>query len=370
MHIVNFQPDMLDAAAELLSARHARERQQRSELPAQFERPEQARLAIQALLDKQPALAFAAIRDGRVIGYLIGNLNFTEIRERHLWVEYAGSAIAPGVDAEVYRDLYARVAKLAVAQGYFRHYVLLPSGDEPAVNAWFCLGFGHEQVHALMTLPSVATETLTANSRSTADVDHATDTTTIISHSTSAADHATTSFGEACNLANVTLRLADKSDEPAVRTLAPTIMQHQVGTPVFGIALPGDAPRLQDGYAGLLDEDDVSFWIATRDGEPLGYQVFWGDAPSASNMLTPEACVSLGVGGTLPAARGLGLGTALVQKGFQHAQAQGYTTCSTDWRMTNLLSSRFWPKLGFHPVAYRLFRHIDPRISWADGRNV
>jgi hypothetical protein len=30
----------------------------------------------------------------------------------------------------------------------------------------------------------------------------------------------------------------------------------------------------------------------------------------------------------------------------------------TDWRVTNLLSSRFWPKRGFRPVFLRLYRSI------------
>ncbi|PWK11561.1 GNAT family N-acetyltransferase [Tumebacillus permanentifrigoris] len=330
MKLVTFQHEMLDAAAQLLSARHVRARIQHPALPEQFEQPEQARKALQALLEKPTPLAFAAIHEEQVVGYIIGTLAFSEIRERHLWVDYAGSALAAGVGVELYRDLYAQLAEVAVAKGYFKHYALLPSSDEDSLHAWFRLGFGHEQVHALLTLPSeVEVPALPSG---------------------------------------ITVRRAGKTDESSVRALAPTIMRHQVGTPVFGIAFPDDAPSLQEGYAGLLDESDVSFWLATRDSEPLGYQVFWPDTASDHNLLTPTSCISLGVGGTSPAARGVGVGTALVRQGFQHAKASGFTNCSTDWRMTNLLSSRFWPRLGFQPVAYRLFRQIDPRIAWADGR--
>lgn len=29
--------------------------------------------------------------------------------------------------------------------------------------------------------------------------------------------------------------------------------------------------------------------------------------------------------------------------------------------------SRYWPRQGFLPIAYRLSRFIDPRIAWAIG---
>jgi hypothetical protein len=37
------------------------------------------------------------------------------------------------------------------------------------------------------------------------------------------------------------------------------------------------------------------------------------------------------------------------------AQA-GYPSIATDWRETNLLSSRAWPALGFEPTFVRLHR--------------
>ena len=30
----------------------------------------------------------------------------------------------------------------------------------------------------------------------------------------------------------------------------------------------------------------------------------------------------------------------------------------TDWRVTNLLASRFWPRRGFRTTFLRLYRHI------------
>ena len=40
------------------------------------------------------------------------------------------------------------------------------------------------------------------------------------------------------------------------------------------------------------------------------------------------------------------------------ARERDYRTMLTDWRVTNLLSSRFWPRRGFHPSFLRLHRLI------------
>ena len=61
---------------------------------------------------------------------------------------------------------------------------------------------------------------------------------------------------------------------------------------------------------------------------------------------------------TLPELRGSGLGLALTDASFNWAAENGYEVMVTDWRVTNLLSSRFWPKRGFRPVFLRLYRSI------------
>ena len=77
----------------------------------------------------------------------------------------------------------------------------------------------------------------------------------------------------------------------------------------------------------------------------------------------PGSCVHLCAAGTREEFRGRGIGRALTWHVLQHARSAGYAACETDWRSTNLLSSRFWPRQGFRPVVYRLARRPDPRIA-------
>ena len=60
----------------------------------------------------------------------------------------------------------------------------------------------------------------------------------------------------------------------------------------------------------------------------------------------------------LPEARGLGAGRALGEAVLAWTPRHGFTSAVTDWRATNLLSSRTWPRLGFRPSFLRLHRHL------------
>ena len=59
-----------------------------------------------------------------------------------------------------------------------------------------------------------------------------------------------------------------------------------------------------------------------------------------------------------PHARGLGAGRALGEAVITWAAQAGYDCVATDWRVTNLLSSRTWPRLGFAASFLRLHRLV------------
>ncbi len=72
----------------------------------------------------------------------------------------------------------------------------------------------------------------------------------------------------------------------------------------------------------------------------------------------PDGAAFLGFAVTQPEVRGSGAGLALTDASFRWAREHGYEVMVTDWRATNLLSSRFWPSRGFRSTFLRLYRSI------------
>jgi len=109
-----------------------------------------------------------------------------------------------------------------------------------------------------------------------------------------------------------------------------------------------------------FDDPTYTTFVAERDGVVLGSAV--GCAIEASSMhrslALPRGAGFLGFAAVLPEQRGLGLGRVLGETILAWAKDAGYPAVVTDWRMTNLLSSRTWPRLGFRPTFFRLFRAI------------
>jgi len=247
-----------------------------------------------------------AFDGGRLAGYLIGAAATEPVRGRCAWVRLAGLALAEGIDAEIYRNLYAELATGWVAQGYFDHYSLVPATDRAALDTWFVLSFGLEHAHGLRPL---------------------------------AAPGASGASGATQLAPDLEIRRATADDRATLAGISQWLRHYQAGPPIWGAALPEDTPRIETDYAEMA-----------------------GDNP-----LIPPGCIDLTVAATHPELRGRGVGSALTQVGLAAAAARGLTACVVDWRVTNLMSSRFWPRRGFQTTVFRLVRRVDPRIFWAQG---
>src|SRR5919198_1495922 len=106
------------------------------------------------------------------------------------------------------------------------------------------------------------------------------------------------------------------------------------------------------GAAGFLDGRLVGGFIVSAAEQA-------GDAPHAfTGLARPERAAYLAWAVTRPEVRGSGTGVALTEASFAWARRRGYETMVTDWRVTNLLASRFWPRRGFRTTFLRLYRPI------------
>jgi GNAT superfamily N-acetyltransferase len=315
LEIHAFSDDFLDEAGRLLAERHRRHRAAEPLLPEAYEDPDQARSAIVQALDFPEADGVAATRGGRLVGYLLGMRKGDEWGP-NVWVEPAGHAVEQTEDI---RDLYAAAAARWVADGRKAHYALVPATDPELVDAWFRLGFGHQHAYGITELP--ATEWPAG------------------------------------------VRELEGRDVDAIVALAPQLQDHQRATPVFS-GLPqanGQEDELRQELLEEIATPTIGSLVAEQDGRVVGNLVVCPLERSEAThygLARPDHMSFLAFALTDQNARGTGVGLALTQAGFAWARAQGYDAIVCDWRVTNLLSSRFWTARGFRPTFFRLHRLI------------
>jgi GNAT superfamily N-acetyltransferase len=306
----------LDGAAVLLAARHAAGRRAEPALDPRYEDPTASRDEIAALLARDGASGVAAVRDGELVGYMIG-VPLDETWGPNTWVEPAGHAV---VAPELVRDLYAAAAARWVEEGRTSHYAVVPATDPELVDAWFRLGFGHQQAHAIrepLAQSPVPPE-------------------------------------------GITLRRARREDIVVLARVELSLAEHQILSPVFSRLRLPTFEQTRAEWDEDFDDPTYTTFVAERDGTVLGSAV--GCAIEVSSihrsLALPRGAGFLGFAAVLPEHRGLGAGRLLGEAVLAWAGEEGYPAVATDWRMTNLLSSRTWPRLGFRPTFYRLHRAI------------
>lgn len=307
LEIHPFSEEHLDGAAALLEARHRRHRDAEPLLGDSYD----YRSEIEALDD---ASGFAATRDGRVVGFLLGIRKDDSRWGPNIWVEAAGHAVE---EPEDIRDLYAAAAARWFDEGRTRHYVLAPASDRELLESWARLSFGQQHAHGIRDVPDAP-------------------------------------WPES-------VRLATEDDIDVLVELSPLLVEHQARAPVFGIGLPRESEdEIRASILEDLPNPKIGDLVAEQNGRVVGaYQL----APvelsgSHTSLARPEGAVLLSWAATRPDVRGSGAGLALMDASFAWAQEQGYDTMVTDWRETNLLSSRFWPRRGFRRSFIRLYRSI------------
>lgn len=306
--------DDLPEAAALLAERHRRHRSARPLLAPRFEDAVEAEKALPSLDEASGAAAFRA---GKMVAYVLGGPKSSPVWGPNVWIEAAGTA---ATEPEAVREAYARAATRWVDEGYNAHYVLVPATDPDLVRAWFRLGFGQQHAHAVRP---VAT-------------------------------------GVPPLPDGLTIRRAVRDDIPFLAQLEVVLPTHQGLAPTFSA---GVVPTVEESAADWEDDfDDESYttFVAVRDGAVIGSAVGCALEKSSSHSgpARPDNAGFLGFAAVFPDARGCGAGRALGEAVIAWSGEAGYASIVTDWRVTNLLSSRAWPALGFEESFLRLHRLI------------
>jgi GNAT superfamily N-acetyltransferase len=295
----------LPGAADLLTERHARHR-----LAEPLLGDVDAEAAIRDALGKDGATGLVALRDGEVAGYMIGRPATSDHWPAHAFVDPAGHAAG---DPEIVRDLYRGLSELWARAGIHMHLARVPVTPRD-LDPWYRLGFAQMQVDAIRE----------PGGRSVAPPD------------------------------GVTIRQGGLDDLDAiVDTQATLICDHQRAAPVFTGITARSLEQLRQAWSEL-EPDDVLF-VAERDGRMIGHSVYY---PAPAGLGVPRRSVRLASSAVVPSERGSGVGVALTEHGMAWAAEAGYAAVTIDWRVTNLLASRFWPARGFRPTFVRMMRII------------
>ena len=295
--IRTFTDGDVDAAAELLAERHARQREAEPLLPADVD--------FRAQVEREWGVEGACgVISGA--GYLFGRPDSFD----SFTAGIAGHAVRG--DAEHTRDLYAAAAADWVDAGYRSHMVFVPASDDALVDAWFRSSFG---ASAALGFRETGRETYESD---------------------------------------LTIRGGTRDDLTLAASLDQAMHDAMLPAPSFSEHSHTSDEYLAD-WEGTWDGDEFVHFVAERDGTAAGHILLYRRPP---DLRVPENSIDLAAASTFPDARGTSVGRALTAHVLTWAHDQGIPVMTIDWRMTNLLASRFWPRRGFRTTFLRLHRQI------------
>jgi predicted N-acetyltransferase YhbS len=302
--IVPFHDEHLEGAVRLLAERHARHRKAEPLLPGDVD------FAAELEKERDELPGVVALEGDEVVGYLVGRRREDHVGP-HVWSYIAGHAVR---EPELTRDLYGAAAGAWVDAGLTRHFVYFPYRPE-LVDPWFRLSFGASSALAAQeTSPRPAFD------------------------------------------AGATIRESTPDDIGAAAELDRAMGESMIPSPSFGWGQPDDKEALLADWADTWDNRETyRHFVAERDGRMVGHILLYR---RPADLRVPADTIDLAQASTRPAERGSGVGVALTHHVITWAHEHGYPTMITDWRMTNLLASRFWPQRGFRPTFLRVYRSI------------
>lgn len=158
------------------------------------------------------------------------------------------------------------------------------------------------------------------------------------------------SGGERVSAPKVEIRLGGPDDLETALAIDRLIYEAQAASPSFS-SEPLDEERRRRDWIETLAGDDVRYFVAQRDHEPVGHLTLYDDPHDDEALHIASTAV-------VPASRGRGVGLALTSNALALAAEEGRPRVWTNWRVTNLAASRFWPARGFRLARLRLARRL------------
>jgi GNAT superfamily N-acetyltransferase len=317
VEIVALEPMHLDAAAHLFAQSYRAERVQVPVLPERHEDPSGLLPRLTGLCRHAPGVA--ALREGRLCGYLIGmSIPSFKGTARGAYVPIWGHAAAVDGRAAIYQRMYAHLSRLWVESGHLTQAITVYAQDRETTEVWFRNCFGLLGVDALRTLDSLS--------------------------------------GADCSALEI--RPAGPEDVDVILPLAHGLGRYLAEAPIF---LPFLEPPSRAAYMEWLEEPAHTLWLALQDGNPVAYMRSEPTPSDVALVVSDPRTISITGAYTRPEWRGRQIAEALLGQIIDWARVHGYARCSVDFEAQNILGSRFWLR-HFQPVCHSLIRRVDERI--------
>jgi GNAT superfamily N-acetyltransferase len=289
-----YSEDFRGEAARLLAERHRRERAAEPLLPEIDDYAAH-------VPDGEGAVA---TRGGVAVAYVIATVEDG--------VAKIGAAGCAASEPDAVRDAYG----YAAAPWPSRHQVFVPASERELMDAWFRSAFGCQAMQGVQE----------------------------------AAPREPVDFGG-------TIRESTPDDLRTLAELEQVLWQLQVEPPSYSNMTLPPIEEHEEGWSELWDGSDRHWsFVAERDGRAVGGIVMY--RRPTGDLRVPERNVDLAFAATWADVRGSGAGLAMTAHVLNWAHEQGFRSVTTDWRSVNLFSSRFWPRRGFRPTHYRLYRAL------------
>jgi GNAT superfamily N-acetyltransferase len=312
LQIVKLDEKHLEDAAEMVATSYQSLRAQVRHLPARYEETAVLLPMIRDLAGQVPGMA--AIKGGRLAGFLVAMVLPSFRGRRSVY----SPEWANGADVEdsrrIYQEMYAHLSAQWVADRCLTHLITLLAHDREAIDAWHWLGFGLAGIDGVRDLAPVR--------------------------------------GSATQ---VDIRRARVEDVAAVMALDEALRRHLASAPTF---LPFEEGRGRIAHERWLADPANAVWLAFQGAQAVGSMTVGPANEDACTIILDENTASIVGAFTEKAARGLGIGTALLNRSLDWAYSAGYERCAVDFESQNILAARFWPRY-FQPVCYSLIRHVD-----------
>jgi GNAT superfamily N-acetyltransferase len=158
------------------------------------------------------------------------------------------------------------------------------------------------------------------------------------------------SGGVRFDLPDVAVRQGSIDDLDEAVAIDKLIYDAQAASPSYS-TYEYDPVEQRRSWIETLEAGDVSYFVAERRGFAVGHATLYPDP-------TDDEALHLASTAVLPSARGTGVGRVLTAHALLYAAEQGYPRLRTNWRVTNLEASRYWPARGFELTHNRLDRRV------------